>query len=84
MRRLIEGVERTRIILFPPQLDKYVTEENAVRVIDTFIDTLDLQALGFLSADPAQRATGLSFRRTPENLHLRLSQPHPVQRPSRA
>jgi transposase len=54
MKRFIEGVERTQAVLFPSQLDEYVTEDNAVRVIDAFVDTLDLRALGFQGADPAE------------------------------
>lgn len=54
MKRFIEGVERTQAVLFPSQLDEYVTEDNAVRVIDAFVDTLDLRALGFHGADPAE------------------------------
>ena len=47
MSRFIEGETRTQATLFPEQLDDYVTEENAVRVIDVFIDGLDLSGLGF-------------------------------------
>jgi transposase len=47
MSRFIEGEARTQATLFPEQLDEYVTEENAVRVIDVFIDGLDLSRLGF-------------------------------------
>jgi len=54
MKRFIEGVERTQAVLFPSQLDEYVTEDNAVRVIDAFVDRLDLRALGFHGADPAE------------------------------
>lgn len=54
MKRFIEGVERTQAVLFPSQLDEYVTEDNAVRVIDAFVDTLDLRALGFHGTDPAE------------------------------
>lgn len=53
MKRFIEGDERTQAVLFPSQLDEYVTEDNAVRVIDAFVDTLDLRALGFRGTDPA-------------------------------
>jgi transposase len=53
MSRFIEGETRTQATLFPEQLDDYVTEENAVRVIDVFIDGLDLSGLGFKSA-PAE------------------------------
>jgi transposase len=47
MKRFIEGVDSTQSILFPVQLDEYVEEDNAVRVIDVFVDALNLKALGF-------------------------------------
>ena len=47
MSRFIEGEPRTQATLFPEQLDDYVTEENPVRVIDVFIDELELSGLGF-------------------------------------
>ena len=46
MKRYIEAADRTQNILFPAALDDYVGEDNAVRVIDAFVDTLDLEALG--------------------------------------
>lgn len=42
--------------LQPEWLDDYVVEENPARVVDVFVDELDLGALGFKSVDPA--ATG--------------------------
>ena len=53
MSRFIEGENRTQATLFPEQLNDYVTEENAVRVIDVFIDGLDLSGLGF-QTEPAE------------------------------
>ncbi len=53
MKRFIEGTDRTQSILFPEQLDEYVEEDNAVRVIDVFVDALSLKALGFNGAVPA-------------------------------
>ena len=47
MSRFIEGTCRTQATLFPDRLDDHITEENAIRVIDTFIDNLDLSKLGF-------------------------------------
>jgi transposase len=52
MKRYIEGVGRTQSILFPAQLDEYVVEDNPVRVVDAFIDSLDLRELGFEGAVP--------------------------------
>jgi transposase len=47
MTDFIEGESRTQTTLFPESLDDYVGEDNAVRVIDVFIDDLDLAFLGF-------------------------------------
>ena len=53
MKRFIQGSDRTQGILLPEQLDGYVTEENPVRVIDVFVDELDLAASGFAGVAPA-------------------------------
>ncbi len=47
MKRFIEGDDRTQSTLFPASLDEYVDEDNLVQVIDAFVDTLDLEDLGF-------------------------------------
>jgi len=47
MSRFIEGEKRTQATLLPEILDDYITEENPVRVIDVFVDNLDLSHLGF-------------------------------------
>ena len=56
MKRFIQGQERTQVTLLPECLDDYVGEDTPVRVVDVFVDQLDLLALGFEGADPA--ATG--------------------------
>ena len=56
MKRFIQGECRTQSILLPESLDDYVTETNPVRVVDVFVDELDLGKLGFEGAMPA--ATG--------------------------
>lgn len=53
MKRYIQGEHRTQITLLPELLDDYVTEQNPVRVIDVFVDELDLGKLGFSGAAPA-------------------------------
>jgi transposase len=55
MSGFIEGEDRSQGTLFPERLDDYVAEDNPVRVIDVFIDDLDVSGLGF-KAEPA--ATG--------------------------
>ena len=47
MNRFIEGEDRSQSTLFPEHLDDYIAEDNPVRVIDVFVDELDLQELGF-------------------------------------
>lgn len=56
MRRFIEGEDRCQQALLPASLEDYINEENPVRVIDAFIDELDLAELGFDRAHP--KATG--------------------------
>ncbi len=47
MTDFIEGENRFQATLFPEQLDDYIAEDNSVRVIDVFIDGIDLSAMGF-------------------------------------
>jgi transposase len=54
MTRFVQGVDRTQTILFPASLDEYVAEDNPVRVIEAFVDTLHLAILGFDGVIPAQ------------------------------
>ena len=46
----IEGTNRDQAVLFPESLDEYIAGDNPVRVIDAFVDSLDLQTLGFTHA----------------------------------
>jgi hypothetical protein len=70
MKRFVEGADRWQATLLPDTLEDYVTEDNPVRVLDVFIDELDLGA---------DWATCLSSCDAAEDLSLRLSQPHPVE-----
>src|SRR6187455_568616 len=56
MRRFVEGVDRGQNTLFPECLEDWIGEENPVRVIEVFVDELDLAELGFSGVDP--EATG--------------------------
>lgn len=56
MSDLIEGYDRRQPTLLPDRLYDYVAEENPVRVVDVFVDELDLRALGVDGTTPA--ATG--------------------------
>jgi hypothetical protein len=52
MKRFIEVEDRRQATLLPDSLEDYVTEDNSVRVIDVFIDELDLAAMGFSGVAP--------------------------------
>src|SRR6266566_449912 len=53
MHRFIDGEDRMQQALLPHSLEDYVGEEDPVRVIEVFIDELDLAALGFSGMTPA-------------------------------
>src|SRR5216683_867816 len=56
MRRFVEGADRGQSTLLPECLDDWIDENNPVRVIDAFVDALDLAELGFEGVEPS--ATG--------------------------
>ena len=56
MKRFVEGEDRTQITLLPECLDDYIADDNPIRVVEAFVEELDLKALGFEGMTPA--ATG--------------------------
>ncbi|GJL90941.1 MAG: transposase [Hyphococcus sp.] len=52
MRRFVEGEDRNQQALLPASLEDYIDEENSVRVVDAFIDELNLTELGFDGVKP--------------------------------
>ena len=52
MKRFVEGLDRGQSTLFPASLDDYVTEDYPVRAVDVFVDSLDLDKLGFAGVQP--------------------------------
>jgi len=55
MKRFVEGLDRGQATLFPECLGDWIDADNPVRVIDAFVDALDLGELGFESS---QRTPG--------------------------
>ena len=55
MKRFVDGIDRSQGLLLPDRLEDYVHEDNPVRVVDAFVEALDLSALGF---EAANRAAG--------------------------
>ncbi|CAN1724227.1 protein of unknown function [Hyphomicrobium sp. 1Nfss2.1] len=62
MGRFIEGADRTQSTLFPEAIDDYVGEDNSVRVVDAFVDALDLAALGFDGVIPEETGPPATIR----------------------
>lgn len=56
MKRFVTGQARGQATLFPERLEDFVGEDNPVRVIDAFVEQLELRELGFATVDP--KATG--------------------------
>ena len=56
MKRFIEGENRHQSTLFPESLEDYIGQDNAIRIVDAFVNKLDLKELGFAGAEPS--ATG--------------------------
>jgi transposase len=54
MRRFVEGTDRGQSTLFPECLDDWIAGDNPVRVIDAFVDTVDLAELEFEGVEPAE------------------------------
>lgn len=53
MGRFMEEEDRRQDVLLPVSLDDYIAEDNSVRVVEAFIDELNLVARGFAGATPA-------------------------------
>ena len=49
----IQDTPRDQSPLFPDVIDTCLTEDNPVRLIDAFVDSLDLEELGFHRPQPA-------------------------------
>jgi transposase len=53
MSEHVNGTHRDQAVLFPDTIDQYVNKENPVRFIDAFVDSLNLEKLGFKHSTPA-------------------------------
>ncbi len=80
MKRFVEGVDRGQNTLFPDRLEDWIGDDNPVRVVDVFVDELDLGGLGFRpGCSTGDRPSGLSSFGAAEALYLRLSEPGAVE-----
>jgi transposase len=53
MGRFVEGADRNQTTLLPECLDDFIGEDNPVRIVDAFVDELELTPLGFEGVTPA-------------------------------
>ena len=53
MKRFVQGMDRAQATLLPECLEDWIGEDNPVRVIDAFVDALDLGEIGFAGVEPA-------------------------------
>jgi transposase len=53
MKRFVEGDDRKQVALLPECVDDYIGQDNPVRIVDVFVDELDLTTLGFNGTMPA-------------------------------
>src|SRR5688500_3156955 len=52
MKRFVEGADRGQLTLLPECLQDWIDENNPVRVIDGFVEALELAELGFAGVEP--------------------------------
>lgn len=55
MAGFVVGTDREQVALFPSRLEDYVTEDNPVRAVDVFVDTLDFEKFGFIRIQPLDK-----------------------------
>ena len=48
-----QGKERNQFTFMPECIDKYIREDNPIRVTDTFVNSLNMEELGFIRSYPA-------------------------------
>jgi transposase len=53
MGRFVEGAQRSQTTLLPECLDDFIAEDNTVRIVDAFVEELELASLGFAGITPA-------------------------------
>src|SRR5258708_935579 len=66
----IQGASRDEVLLFPPSLDEYITDDNPVRFIDAFVDLLKLYIYGYLNRLRSSRLLEREARRNLEVMWL--------------
>ncbi len=50
----VEGLSRSQTFLLPKTIEEYVEPDNPVRFIDAYVNTLDMEKLGFTHSTPQE------------------------------
>ena len=80
MGRFVAGLDRSQTTLFPECLDDWIDEDNPVRVVDAFVEAVDLGELGFDGVTPEGDGSAfLSSLGPAQALHLWLSEPGAIE-----
>ena len=74
----ISGVDKGQVVMLPDCVDDYVGADNPVRVMDAYIDSLELSALGFRRAQPNETGRPSYSPRSVETVFVWLYEPHPL------
>jgi hypothetical protein len=74
MKRFVEGLDRGQSTLFPASLDDYVTEDDPVRAVDVFVDSLELDKLGLVGVQPLGTGRPSYHPRTMLNIRRLLTE----------
>jgi transposase len=53
MKQFVEGDDRKQVMLLPECLDDFVAEDNPVRIVEAFVEELELEYLGFVGVTPS-------------------------------
>ena len=72
--RIKTSNRRREILLFPPSLEEVIAEDNLVRLIDAFVDKIDLASHGFTVNVKKTRSwcSSICSIRSIKNIHLRI------------
>lgn len=54
MNEYVKGLDRNQTALIPKTLEEYIDQDNPIRFIDAFIDSLNIEELGFKHSTPTQ------------------------------
>ena len=80
----VEGLSRSQTFLLPKTIEEYVEPDNPVRFIDAYVNTLDMEKLGFThSTPPGAWKTLIQSKGPVQTLSLRRTKPHPIQQKAR-